>query len=48
VDKKLKADGWERGNDWLQEDLHVFLDAESKIRVEAASGPAAPRPERDP
>lgn len=43
VDKKLKAEGWERGIDWLREDLHVYLDAESKIRVEAPPESAPPR-----
>jgi len=43
VDKKLKGDGWERGIDWLREDLRVSLDGESRIHVEAPPGSAPPR-----
>ncbi len=43
VDKKLKEDGWTRGTDWLREDLRVFLDADSHLRVEGPPGSAPPR-----
>ncbi len=43
VDRRLKEDGWERGSNWLREDLRVFLGSDSRIHVEGSSGAAPPR-----